>query len=212
MSATSRRSRENRPFLHDRRGIPGPGLPSGFLSAHSCRPADAQDPKASTATIEAVAYQPIPQAPSCRPNRKPKARWMTMPGGRSMRICLARLCAGRRWQSGGDGGDPTGCAGCRRICPVSDVNARKSDPKNASLFSTGGGTLLNPADPINTTDRVFRVNMTVYDRPTGHYVWRGTAQRGDANVDPATAMREMVPALLDHFGETTSGVTIPITE
>ena len=95
---------------------------------------------------------------------------------------------------------------------VSDVNADKSDPKNARLFSTEGGTLLNPQDPINTTDRVFRINLTVYDRPSGHFVWRGTVERSDASLDAAMAMREMLPALLDHFGETATGVTITLTE
>lgn len=183
-----------------------------FASPVLVPPAGAQDPKATTATIEAVAYQPIP----------PGAQLQTQPETESQmdddawRQVDADL-ASRGYALGSDGNLVVTVATqlVSRLSAdlsVSDVNARKSDPKNASLFSTGGGTLLNPADPINTTDRVFRVNMTVYDRPTGHYVWRGTAQRGDANVDPATAMREMLPALLDHFGETTSGVTIPIAE
>ena len=96
--------------------------------------------------------------------------------------------------------------------PAGDTAIARSDPKNAHLFSSSGGTLLNPADPINTTDRVFRVNVTAYDRLTGQYVWRGTVERGDATLDPAAALRTMLPALLDHFGETASGITVPLTE
>lgn len=166
----------------------------------------------STATIEAVSYQPIP----------PGAQLLTQPETESQmdddawRQVDADLST-RGYALGGDGNLVVTVATqlVSRLSAdqtVGEFNAKKSDPKNANLFSTGGGTLLNPADPINTTDRVFRVNMTVYDRPTGHYVWRGTAQRSDANVDPSTAMREMLPALLDHFGETTSGVTVPIAE
>jgi len=95
---------------------------------------------------------------------------------------------------------------------VAVLTAKKSDPKNAALFSTEGNTLLNPNDPVNTTDRVFRVNLSVYERANGHYIWRGTVERADAAIDPATAMREMLPALLDHFGETADGVTIPLAE
>lgn len=77
-------------------------------------------------------------------------------------------------------------------------------------FSTQGGTLLNPSQPINRTDRVFRVSVTVYDRASGVFVWRGTVERGSAETDPAAAMRIMLPAMLDHFGETASGVTVPL--
>lgn len=175
-------------------------------------PALAQDKVESSATIEAVAYQPIP----------PGARLLTQPETQSQmdddawRQIDADLSA-RGYAVGGDS-DLVVTVATQLVSrlsadrSVSDVNADKSDPKNAHLFSTEGGTLLNPQDPINTTDRVFRINMTVYDRPSGHFVWRGTVERSDAALDAATAMREMLPALLDHFGETATGVTIPLSE
>ena len=175
-------------------------------------PALAQDKVESSATIETVAYQPIP----------PGARLLTQPETQSQmdddawRQVDADLSA-RGYAVGGDS-DLVVTVATQLVSrlsadrSVSDVNIDKSDPKNAHLFSTEGGTLLNPQDPINTKDRVFRINMTVYDRPTGHFVWRGTVERSDAALDAAMAMREMLPALLDHFGETATGVTIPLSE
>lgn len=166
----------------------------------------------SSATIESIAYQPIP----------PGTMLQTQPDTQSemddeaWRLADADLTS-RGYVLGNDGNLVVTIATqlVARLSadrPVGDINAEKSDPKNAKLFSSGGGTLLNPNDPINTRDRVFRVNVTVYDRPSGHFVWRGTVERGDAALDPSTALRTMLPALLDHFGETASGVTIPLAE
>jgi hypothetical protein len=165
--------------------------------------------KITTATIETIAYQPIPHG----------AQLLTQPDTQSemddeaWRQADAALRA-RGYSLGNDGNIVVTIATqlVSRLTTdraVRDVNAAESDPRKANLFSTVGGTLLNPA-PINMTDRVFRVSMTVYDRPSGHYIWRGTAERGDAAVDPSTAMRIMLPALLEHFGETASGLIIPI--
>ena len=173
-------------------------------------PALAQEKVESSASIETIAYQPIP----------PGARLLTQPETQSQmdddawRQVDADLSA-RGYSGESDLVVTVATQLVSRLSAdraVSDVNADKSDPKNARLFSTEGGTLLNPQDPINTTDRVFRINLTVYDRPSGHFVWRGTVERSDASLDAAMAMREMLPALLDHFGETATGVTITLTE
>lgn len=166
----------------------------------------------SSASIETVAYQPIP----------PGSMLQTQPDTQSemddeaWRQADADLTA-RGYVLGNDGNLVVTVATqlVARLSadrPLGDVNAEKSDPRKANLFSSGGGTLLNPNDPINTRDRVFRVSVAVYDRGSGHYVWRGTAERGDAALDPSTALRTMLPALLDHFGETATGITIPLTE
>lgn len=207
MSANSLRSLE-KPAL----SLIGAAALALALTGMFINPGAAQETKTGTATIETIAYQPIP----------PGATLQTQPESESQmdndawRQIDADL-ASRGYAIGGDGNLVVTVA-TQLVARLSTdqslgaVNAAKSDPKKANLFSTGGGTLLNPADPINTTDRVFRVNMTVYDRPSGHYVWRGTAERNDAELDPSTAMRAMLPALLDHFGETASGITIPLTE
>lgn len=175
--------------------------------------ATAQETKVeSSARIDAVAYQPIP----------PGAHLETQPESQSQmdddawRQLDADL-SGRGYTLGGDGAYVVTIATQLTARLKSDqsvgaVNAERSDPKNAALFSTEGNTLLNPNDPLNTTDRTFRVNLTVYERASGHYIWRGTVERADASVDPSTAMREMLPALLDHFGETASGVEVPLAE
>jgi hypothetical protein len=199
--------------VHSLSKVGSPVLAALLAAGLAWAPAFAQEAKTEgTASIEAVAYQPIP----------PGAQLQTQPETQSQmdddawRQVDADLKS-RGYGLGGDG-DLVVTVATQLVArlsadrPLSDVNAEKSDPKKANLFSTGGGTLLNPQDPVNTTDRVFRVNMTVYDRPTGHYIWRGTAERSDAALDASTAMREMVPALLDHFGETASGVTIPLTQ
>lgn len=175
--------------------------------------AAAQETKVeSSARIDAVAYQPIP----------PGAHLETQPESQSQmdddawRQVDADL-SGRGYTIGGDGAYVVTVATqltarLNADQSVGEVTAKKSDPKNAALFSTEGNTLLNPNDPVNTTDRTFRVNLTVYERASGHYIWRGTVERADAAIDPSTAMREMLPALLDHFGETASGVEIPLAE
>lgn len=166
----------------------------------------------SSARIDAIAYQPIP----------PGAHLETQPESQSQmdddawRQVDADL-AGRGYSIGDDGAYVVTVATqlvarLNADRSVSEATAKKSDPKNAALFSTEGNTLLNPNDPINTTDRTFRVNLTVYERASGHYIWRGTVERADAAIDPSTAMREMLPALLDHFGETASGVEVPLVE
>lgn len=166
----------------------------------------------SSAKIDAVAYQPIP----------PGAHLETQPESQSQMDDdawrhLDTDLSGRGYTVGGDGAYVVTVATqltsrLNTDQSVATVNAERSDPKNAALFSTEGNTLLNPNEPVNTTDRVFRVNLTVYERASGHYVWRGTVERADAAIDPATAMREMLPALLDHFGENASGIEIPLAE
>ncbi len=166
----------------------------------------------SSAKIDAISYQPIP--PGAHLETQPdsesqmdddawrqvdtdlSARGYTIGGGSAYVLTLATQLTAR----------------IKSDQSVAVLTAKKSDPKNAALFSTEGNTLLNPNDPVNTTDRVFRVNLSVYERASGHYIWRGTVERADAAIDPATAMREMLPALLDHFGQTANGVTIPLAE
>ncbi|MDY0874464.1 hypothetical protein [Dongia rigui] len=185
----------------------------GGLAAGAAGSAAAQETKVeSSARIDAVAYQPIP----------PGAHLETQPESQSQmdddawRQLDADL-TGRGYALGSDGAYVVTVATqltsrLKSDQSVGTVNAERSDPKNAALFSTEGNTLLNPRDPLNTTDRTFRVNLTVYERASGHYIWRGTVERADAAIDPSTAMREMLPALLDHFGETASGVEVPLVE
>lgn len=172
--------------------------------------ASAQDEIApSSATIDAVAYAPIP----------PGALLATQPETQGeMDDTAWRLAnddlASRGYRVGHDGS---------LVFTVATqlVDRLSSDQTQGALmaesavsegmqFSTNQQTLLNPRQPINRNDRVFRVTVTVYDRQNGGFVWRGSAERGDAEVDPNAALRIMLPALLDHFGQSVEGLNVPL--
>lgn len=164
---------------------------------------------ASLATIDTVTYAPIP----------PGARLVTQPETQGeMDDSAWRQAnddlASRGYQVGNEGNLVFTVA----TQLVERLGADKTQGElvtgsavaEGMQYSTNERTLLNPADPINRTDRIFRISATVYDRQNGAFVWRGTAERSNAEVDPSTALRLMLPALLDHFGETASGVAVPM--
>jgi len=72
----------------------------------------------------------------------------------------------------------------------------------ARLFSTSQNSLLNPQQPIGSADRTYRINVSIYDRNSGLYVWRGTAMRNDPNLDVDQASNEMIGALIGSVGKT----------
>jgi hypothetical protein len=74
----------------------------------------------------------------------------------------------------------------------------------ARLFSTSQNSLLNPQQPIGSADRTYRINVSIYDRNSGLYVWRGTAMRNDPNLDVDQASNEMIAALIGAVGKTVS--------
>jgi hypothetical protein len=74
----------------------------------------------------------------------------------------------------------------------------------ARLFSTSQNSLLNPQQPIGSADRTYRINVSIYDRNSGLYVWRGTAMRSDPNLDVDQASNEMIGALIGSVGKTVS--------
>jgi len=69
------------------------------------------------------------------------------------------------------------------------------------LFSSNQNSLLNPQRPIGSADRVYRISLSVYDRQSGLYVWRGSAMRDDPNLDVSQATHEMVAALIANVGK-----------
>jgi len=89
--------------------------------------------------------------------------------------------------------------------PFGQVRANNDEAAvNARLFSTSQNSLLNPQQPIGSADRTYRINVSVYDRNTGLYVWRGTAMRSDPNLDVDQASNEMISALVGAVGKTVS--------
>ncbi len=70
------------------------------------------------------------------------------------------------------------------------------------LFSSNGNSLLNPQQPIGSADRLYRISLSVYDRASGLYVWRGSIMRNDPELDIGKASNEMVAALIASLGRT----------
>lgn len=93
------------------------------------------------------------------------------------------------------------------------TNAEESaadEPLTAgNLFSTEQGALLTPAQP-RRGGHLLRISLSVYDRKSGLYVWRGQIERDSLEVDSDSSLRQMVPALLAHFGEALPPTEVPL--
>lgn len=164
---------------------------------------------ANLAVIQSVAYAPIP----------PGARIVTQPETQGeMDDTAWRLAnddlAARGYQVGNDG-DLVFTVETQLVDRLSTDRPQQSLVAGSAVaegmqYSTNEQTLLNPEAPLNRNDRIFRVNVTVYDRANGSFLWRGSAERETAEIDPNTALKLMLPALLDHFGENASSVAVPM--
>lgn len=69
-----------------------------------------------------------------------------------------------------------------------------------NFFDNTRGAFLSPAEP-QRGGHLLRVTLSVYDRKSGLYVWRGQVERDSVEVNVDSSMQQMVPALLAHFGE-----------
>jgi hypothetical protein len=88
--------------------------------------------------------------------------------------------------------------------------APATDPlTRGNLFDNSRGALLTPAEP-QQGGHLLRVSLSVYDRKSGLYVWRGQVERDSLNVDVDSSMQQMVPALLAHFGQSLPQTDIPL--
>jgi hypothetical protein len=87
--------------------------------------------------------------------------------------------------------------------PFGQVHANNDKAEmQARLFSTSQNSLLNPQQPIGSAERTYRISVSIYDRKSGLYVWRGTAMRNDPNLDVDQAGNEMISALIGSVGKT----------
>jgi hypothetical protein len=94
--------------------------------------------------------------------------------------------------------------------PFGQVRANNDEAEmQARLFSTSQNSLLNPQQPIGSAERTYRINVSIYDRNTGLYVWRGTAMRNDPNLDVDQASNEMISALIGSVGKTVAPAPQP---
>jgi hypothetical protein len=86
--------------------------------------------------------------------------------------------------------------------PLGQVHADNDEAAvRARLFSTSQNSLLNPQETISPAERTYRINLSIYDRQSGLYVWRGSAMRNDPNTDVSQASNEMITALIGAVGK-----------
>jgi hypothetical protein len=78
-----------------------------------------------------------------------------------------------------------------------------------NFFDNTRGAFLSPAEP-QRGGHLLRVSLSVYDRKSGLYVWRGQVERDSLEVDVDSSMQQMVPALLAYFGEALPATAIPL--
>lgn len=69
-----------------------------------------------------------------------------------------------------------------------------------NVFSSTKRSLLKKPAP-DTTPNTFRISLSVYDRKTGLYVWRGSIDRGTSDLTPDKATDRMVPPLIAAIGK-----------
>jgi hypothetical protein len=87
--------------------------------------------------------------------------------------------------------------------PLGQAYADNNGAKvQARLFSSNGNSLLHPQQTIGSADRVYRISLSVYNRASGLYVWRGSVMRDDPDLDVGKASNEMVAALIAALGRT----------
>jgi len=78
-----------------------------------------------------------------------------------------------------------------------------------NFFDNTRGAFLSPAEP-QQGGHLLRVSLSVYDRKSGLYVWRGQIERDSLDVDIDSSIQQMVPALLAHFGESLPPTPVPL--
>jgi hypothetical protein len=93
-----------------------------------------------------------------------------------------------------------------------------TNPENAApggsltqgnFYDNTRGAFLSPAEP-QRGGHLLRVTLSVYDRKSGLYVWRGQVERDSLEVAVDSSMQQMVPALLAHFGEALPPTAVPL--
>ena len=78
-----------------------------------------------------------------------------------------------------------------------------------NFFDNTRGAFLSPAEP-QRGGHLLRVSLSVYDRKSGLYVWRGQVERDSLEVNIDSSMQQMVPALLARFGQSLPATAIPL--
>lgn len=91
--------------------------------------------------------------------------------------------------------------GTSKDAVVDQIKGITPPQKQGNVFSTNGNTLLTQTLP-DPRPNTFRISLSIYDRQTGTYVWRGSIDRGTSNLTPDQATDRMVPPLVGTIGQT----------
>lgn len=93
------------------------------------------------------------------------------------------------------------------------TNAEESaanDPlTQGNFFDNTRGAFLSPVE-VQRGGHLLRVSLSVYDRKSGLYVWRGQIERDSLEVNIDSSMQQMVPALLAHFDQSLPPTAVPL--
>ena len=93
--------------------------------------------------------------------------------------------------------------GVKQDTPVGQLTANNNEAVvQGKLYSSTQNSLLNPQRPISSGSGAYRINLSVYDKTNGLYVWRGSINRSDPSMDINLASDDMVPALIGYLGKT----------
>ena len=93
----------------------------------------------------------------------------------------------------------------------SDKSQSDQPLTQGNLFSSTQGALFNPQEQ-QRGGHLLRVSLSVYDRKSGLYVWRGQIERDSVEVDAKSSLEQMVPALLNHFGQGLPPTEVPLNK
>lgn len=91
----------------------------------------------------------------------------------------------------------------------SEESAANDPLTQGNFFDNTRGAFLSPAEP-QRGGHLLRVSLSVYDRTSGLYVWRGQVERDSLEVDVDSSLQQMVPALLAHFGQSLPPTAVPL--
>ena len=174
----------------------GLGMASGEASAQAAAPLPESGPH-----IQAVDYAPVPAGSTFEVQADDE---LSQDAGERVRSELAN----HGYASDDQASlvmviDTDLVRGEKQDDPFGQVRANNDEAEmQARLFSTSQNSLLNPQQPIGSAERTYRINVSIYDRNSGLYVWRGSAMRNDPNLDVDQAGDEMISALIGSVGKT----------
>jgi hypothetical protein len=91
----------------------------------------------------------------------------------------------------------------------SEESAANDPLTQGNFYDNTRGAFLSPVE-VQRGGHLLRVSLSLYDRKSGLYVWRGQVERDSLEVDVDSSMRQMVPALLAHFGQALPPTEVPL--